>query len=225
MPGVYIIKNTLNGRVYVGSAVQPSRRWREHQSGLHRRTHRNEKLQHAWNKYGAASFVFVVIENVESPTDLLEREQHWIDALSAASRDNYNILPIAGNRLGAKASPETIEKLRLSHIGQIRSREASARAAASNRGKKRTPEQRERIAASRRGKPFTDEHRRRIGEAGLGREVSVETRQKISAFNKGKILSQEHREKIAASKTGLTIPPAVRAKISATKLRRASLHD
>lgn len=60
-PGVYLITNTVNGKVYVGSSDNIKRRRREHYSRLKKQTHCNRYLQRAFNKYGESSFIFNVI--------------------------------------------------------------------------------------------------------------------------------------------------------------------
>jgi predicted GIY-YIG superfamily endonuclease len=52
--GIYVIANTINGKVYVGSAVHLAARIRDHSMRLSRGIHPNGKLQRAWSKYGGA---------------------------------------------------------------------------------------------------------------------------------------------------------------------------
>ena len=59
--GVYVIRNTANGKCYIGSAVKFSKRWRDHRRQLTNGTHNNPKLQAAWNKYGSSAFEFEAI--------------------------------------------------------------------------------------------------------------------------------------------------------------------
>ncbi len=78
MQGVYWILNSINGKIYVGSAVNVERRWKEHASELNRKVHINKHLQNAWLKHGHAVFVFEVIEIVDDELWLKAREQAWI---------------------------------------------------------------------------------------------------------------------------------------------------
>ena len=58
--GIYLIENTVNGKVYVGSAVNFNERFRVHNYYLSRGSHHSPKLQYAWNKYGEKSFTFKI---------------------------------------------------------------------------------------------------------------------------------------------------------------------
>lgn len=88
--GIYKITNTVNGKIYVGSSKVLEERWSRHVRELKQNIHHNIHLQRAWNKYGEENFSFDVLEVVES--DLLVKEQYWIDKLNPA----YNIGSVGG---------------------------------------------------------------------------------------------------------------------------------
>ncbi len=119
--GIYQIRNTLSGKLYIGSSADIRLRWQQHFAVLRAGSSHCKYLQSAWIKYGESAFVFEIIELV-GVGQVLDREQFHIDTLKPA----YNMCPIAGNRSGVpwkeetKAklrglvkSPETIEKLRV----------------------------------------------------------------------------------------------------------------
>ena len=76
--GIYKIINIINNHFYVGSAVDLKRRKSRHFSELRNNRHNNKHLQAAWNKYGAAAFIFVVVEEVESSVNVLDIENTWL---------------------------------------------------------------------------------------------------------------------------------------------------
>lgn len=78
LTGIYVIKNILNGKYYVGSAFNIKARWRVHLCQLLKNKHHSIHLQRAWNKYGADSFIFEAIQYC-SKEDLTLNEQFWID--------------------------------------------------------------------------------------------------------------------------------------------------
>lgn len=63
--GIYRIRNTLNEKVYVGSAVDIRKRWQGHKSHLDEGVHHCRYLQRAWLKHGEIAFVFEFIEAVK----------------------------------------------------------------------------------------------------------------------------------------------------------------
>src|SRR5260221_8854899 len=105
--GIYRITCTVNDRFYIGSAVNLYKRWYDHRFHLSRKTHRNQKLQRAWDKYGEDAFLFEVIEFVLMPF-LLMREQYWLDKLNPF----FNIARFAqAPLLGLTHSLETRAKM------------------------------------------------------------------------------------------------------------------
>ena len=116
--GIYKIANRLNGKCYVGSAVNIKRRWTEHKAYLRGKYHHSKHLQRAWNMHGEDAFCFEVIEFAES-SELIEREQHWIDVLHAYGKDGYNVSPKAGSSLGIKRSDETRKRISQAKLGSI----------------------------------------------------------------------------------------------------------
>lgn len=88
--GIYIIKNKVNGKFYVGSSCNCEERFSTHKTLLRKGEHHSVVLQRAWNKYGERNFIFKVIEEccVER---LLDREQFYIDNFNP----HYNSNPFA----------------------------------------------------------------------------------------------------------------------------------
>ena len=93
--GIYVIKNKINGKFYIGSSDDIRHRWYEHSYKLKRNKHNNTHLQNAWNKYGENNFEFLIVERCNNE-DLLTREQHYIDELQPFKENGYNICDIAG---------------------------------------------------------------------------------------------------------------------------------
>jgi group I intron endonuclease len=98
--GIYQIRNLVNGKRYVGSAVNIRARWASHRYYLRSGKHHSDHLQSAWNKYGEDSFEFSVVEFC-AREELLAREQFHIDCGC-----DYNKSPTAGSPLGVKWSKE-----------------------------------------------------------------------------------------------------------------------
>lgn len=111
--GVYQWRNLVNNKVYVGSAVNLSRRRNGHLYNLSVSKHNSVHFQRAWYKYGKPMFVYEIIEFVDDKTTLLAREQYWMDETKCYDRDyGYNICVMAGSHLGMKRSQEVKDKLK-----------------------------------------------------------------------------------------------------------------
>ena len=179
--GIYKITNTINGKVYVGSAVNFDTRWKEHIRELRKGKHHSSALQNAWDKYGEEKFEFSIIEECERTRKvLLGREQYWIDTLDSVAK-GYNIAKTAGSQLGMKQSPEAI-----------------AARVKKNTGKKRTPETRARMSEAQSNR--SPEWRANIAKAHIGKKHSEETRKAISEAMIGRKLSKDHVEKLRGRK-------------------------
>lgn len=121
--GIYAMKNIVNGKMYVGSAIDLGDRRKVHFGKLSRKQHANPHLQSAFNQYGKQSFEFIVLEFVEDKSRLIEREQFWMDCHECCNPDKgYNIRQKAESNLGLKASEETRRKLGLVRKGNKNSR-------------------------------------------------------------------------------------------------------
>lgn len=168
--GIYVIYSSVNGRSYIGSAVNFSKRWGTHLACLRKGTHDNPHLQRAWNKYGEDAFEFEILE--ECATDALhEREQYYFDLFP----DKYNCAPVAGTQLGFKHSPEAKAKMSASRTGQVIPPETRAKISAALAGRKKSPESIEKRTLSRKGFTQSPEAREKIRQANLGKKQSLET--------------------------------------------------
>lgn len=154
--GIYQIRNTVNGKRYVGSAIVIGKRFEEHQDQLKRGVHHSRKLQHSWNKYGSNAFEFSVLEYVPEKENLISCEQHYIDLYDSAA-NGLNICHKAGSPLGREVSEETRAKLR--QYGPTE----KCRAA---------------VAEANRKRVITDETRAKISKGGTGRVWTKESKAK-----------------------------------------------
>ena len=106
--GIYEIRNVVNGKRYIGSAVNLAWRKTKHITNLSRSTHHSIILQRAWAQHGAAAFEFKTLILCERK-DLMLYEQKAMDAFNP----EYNVVKNAGKgRLGVKNRPESIAALK-----------------------------------------------------------------------------------------------------------------
>lgn len=97
-PGIYIIFNSINWRVYIGQAGSFKKRWAEHYKSLQSNKHSNAFLQNDFNKSLKNAFEFYVLEAMPGSTKLERkiREDYWISIHHDKQVNCYNFLKTAG---------------------------------------------------------------------------------------------------------------------------------
>ena len=144
---IYQIVNKINDKRYIGSAVDIADRWHLHRKMLNNGNHHSIKLQRAWNKYGEHNFIFEILDTTDDKNRLLADEQYWIDTSKSATKNGYNVAPIAGSQLGFKHSAKSkkligdVQRGRVSNRKGVKlSEETKQKLRDANVGKKRSPE-------------------------------------------------------------------------------------
>ena len=110
--GIYQIKSRLNNKVYIGSAINIDKRWRDHTRSLIQNKHHSIYLQRHFEKYGLEDLEFTILQFCEKE-NLIKLEQYYFNLLNP----DFNIAKFANSSLGIKRRKETIEKLSKSHKG------------------------------------------------------------------------------------------------------------
>ncbi len=115
-PGIYIIRNKINNKMYVGSSITLRGRLLDHRSYLLKNKHTNTILQNSFNKHGIENFEFDVLE-YHNKEYIRSMEQYWINMLNVCNRKyGYNIAPVAGSNLNLKRTKEQIKSTRDTQI-------------------------------------------------------------------------------------------------------------
>lgn len=172
--GIYSIKSSETGRVYIGSAINIANRIFEHTRKLKQNDHHNIHLQNVYNKYGADDLKFEVLYFC-SNDDLLTFEQKFIDECKEDIGWDmmFNIEPTAGSSLGRVCSDETKEKISIAQTGKT----------AWNKGLTKETDDRVKKYCEKLkgGHPWNNkEHPRGM----LGKKHTEETKQRISNSSK-----------------------------------------
>lgn len=99
--GIYVIKNSINGKIYVGKSKNCYKRLHQHLSDIqidNRNYNENPHLLNAFKKYGKENFECYILEkiiedNINTLENLLsERELYWMKELDSLNKDKgYNL--------------------------------------------------------------------------------------------------------------------------------------
>jgi group I intron endonuclease len=129
--GIYAIKNLLNGKLYIGSARDLTRRFNHHKARLRLNAHHNKHLQSAWNLYGETAFAFEILEfcHIES---LLDRENIY---LKAKGVERYNLSTEASGFAGWRMSERHKQIISATHKGKKKSEQIRKKISSSRIGK------------------------------------------------------------------------------------------
>ncbi len=157
---VYVIRNAINGKVYVGQTIHDNvnRRWAQHRYAAAK----GEVLPVyiAMRKHGIDNFsIHVLAANIETKTNLNIAEIEWIKLLRARdSRYGYN-KSIGGNDGGLEReylSVESLKRRRERMLGTAR-----------HRGYRHTDETKERIRQKKTGVNYSEETKQKKRESML----------------------------------------------------------
>lgn len=195
---IYIIKNTINGKCYVGQTTKSvDRRISNHFS----KSSSCLLLSNAIKKYGSDAFTVEILHDGILDIFLDDLEITEIKNRNTLVPNGYNIEK--GGHANKKVSNETRKKLsealkgkKNPMFGKKTSDETKLKISKSTSGKKNhfygkkhTKETRQKIASRRGeqhhwyGKKHTDETRQKVSEKLSGRTPSPETRKKLSKNN------------------------------------------
>lgn len=208
-PGIYIIDSFETEKLYIGSAINLSKRtWGGHYRALERNKHANIHLQNHANKYGLKDLAFYIVDTCEKE-ELVDFEQWFLDNIDKEIQFNISLAADAPLR-GRKRSEESKRKQSETRKGKPRSEETRRKISESNKGKE----------GSNRGKKWTEETKRKMSEAKkgkpslmkgknhpmYGKELSEQHKQNISKVNKGVPHSEKTKRKIAETNKGENHP-------------------
>lgn len=178
--GIYIIRNKVSGKVYIGQSIMLNRRFSGHLYRIFRNEHHNEILQRAFNKYGAENFEYNILEEVKDESSLNEREKYWIDFYGGINSENvYNLKDPLIN--------EWSDYLKNKKSRAIQGKNNP------NYGHKWTDEMKKKESERRKGKTWEELY---------GKEKAEKAKLKMSESNKGRIHSEETKEKIRQHNIG-----------------------
>jgi group I intron endonuclease len=198
---IYILRNKINNKCYVGQTTKTfNRRFRCHQTS-------HSCIGNALRKYGVAIFDKLLLESV--PEEELDYwETHYIQECNSIYPNGYNF--DSGGHTGKHLSKEHKKKIGESNKGKIITEETKKKLSESNKGH----------VPWMKGKHHTKESKRKLSEAHVGQKswnkgrtgiYSRETKKKMSeakigkiSWMKGKHHTEETRKKLSIKSLGNT---------------------
>jgi hypothetical protein len=98
--GVFQIRNTINGKIFVDSSLNLDAVWNRNKGELKFGGHRNKELQQDWSAYGEENFVFEVLseivqedgDKVDYNKEAKKLEEMFIEELQPFGDKGYNAL-------------------------------------------------------------------------------------------------------------------------------------
>lgn len=191
MGTIYRIRNLVDGKVYIGQAINFEKRKSRHLWELRSNRHKNEHLQRAWLSHGEHNFVFEIIEDGLPKNSLIAAEQKHIDAHNSFDwLMGYNKAPAAGSNLGLKYSDASRLKMSAAQKGRTFTDEARKRISATLTGKVQSSETIAKRVAKIKGLERTPEWAARLSAAHNARSGA----QPLTAFGKTQFINDWARE-------------------------------
>ncbi len=119
--GIYLIRNTINDKIYVGQSRNIARRMWYHRHG----EDGCKYLCRAIRLYGWDAFEVSILETVDDISLLDKREQYWIDTLDATNPNiGYNLCRTAGTYKGIKRTAEMRAQMSVARKGKKHTKHA-----------------------------------------------------------------------------------------------------
>lgn len=126
MVGIYLIKNILNEKQYVGQSNDIQRRWKEHCAPSRWMTS-NSPIDIAIHKYGKENFILSILEEC-SINELNEKETFWIRALNTSKigyncNDGGEVLSQGENNSNASLTEQDVKQIRFAYAEHKRKKD------------------------------------------------------------------------------------------------------
>jgi group I intron endonuclease len=172
--GIYLIRNLINNKKYVGKSINIEQRWREHKKPRSGCIY----IRNAIQKYGIENFEFTIIEffNSETPhlRDILSiREDYWINHLDTFANHGKGYNLTCNGKEGMEVSSKTREKMSASQKRVIHTPEWNKNVSKALIGKKNP-----KISYAQKGVPC---HNR--GKPMIGRKRNLKEVKPVKATN------------------------------------------
>ena len=99
--GVFVIRNTVNNKIFLGSSVNLDAIWNRHRLQLNFGSHPAAELLKDWKELGEDKFIFEIISEIKQNDEMTDKdiadevkalEKLYLDELKPYGDNGYNIL-------------------------------------------------------------------------------------------------------------------------------------
>ena len=202
---IYLWKNKVNEKRYVGQAENLRRRTMQHKNVSFNENSNayNFPLHRAIRKYGIENFEVCILEfDLNDYGEMNEKEIYYIEKFDTLTnkQTGYNISSGGGNGNNfAGKTEEEMNEIRKKISEKLKGEKAYWY------GKKRSSETKQKISKVHKGKKYSEETKQKLSEAHKGKQHSEKTKQKMSETHKGKQHSEEAKQKMSESADKRTV--------------------
>lgn len=99
--GVFQVRNTVNGKVFIEGSVNLDKIWNRHRAELNFGSHANAGLQADWKTFGEDNFVYEILDeikqdetkNIDYGKEVKQLEKMYIDELQPFETRGYHKKP------------------------------------------------------------------------------------------------------------------------------------
>ena len=215
---IYLIKNNLNNKHYVGQTTQSrvERRWQSH-------CHLKKKLKNppliglAISKYGKENFTFTVIAMCSSQSELDELEKKYINEYNSLAPNGYNLMD--GGATGYVFHDETLEKMSKAKLGKSLPEDTKKKMSDSHKSRWAADSLRKQRSKQTKDAWKDPAYRNKISSSQHKRWESEENRTAASIKAK-EIMTDSHKSLISDKVKEALLRPETKAKLQAVHKRQ-----
>lgn len=146
---IYVIKNSINNKLYVGSTSNIKRRWQNHKNPSYHRHKFGNPLYEDMDKFGRENFWYEILETVKDENVAYQREEFWTRELNTEVPNGYN------RDIAHKHTDEYSKKYSYGDKNPFY-------------GKKHTDATKNKISQANKGRRHSDESRKKMSYARSG---------------------------------------------------------
>lgn len=198
---VYKVTNIVNGKSYIGCAVNYQKRINQHKSCKFKGA---VLLHKAILKYGINSFSFEILQEFKTKEEMFKMEIFYIKEIGSLSPSGYNLHH--GGKGGKIMLTEQQYKDRV-ELGKSLSKINIGNKY--SLGRKASDSTKNKISILNKGKKMTEEAKAKISKANKGK-----------SYNKGVIRSEEYKQKMSSIKKGVVFSDETKLKMSESAQKR-----